>query len=161
MECDSVHSAIEKQKQKTDVNLPMNYVEIIKKARSKSNYGKYDAKYLDLSFFRDYKACDIKTLKPSIKVGPPYVPNIRQVCHKPESTISFNLTYDDSQWEPLPYTITLRHRTPKQLYTAPLKIAFSKWTHLQEIKLTINKQYRSFYDNLAHHPKPNKKDYET
>ena len=100
------------------------------------------------------------TLKPSIKVSPPYVLNIRQVCYKPDSTISINLTYDDSQWEPLPYTITLRHRTPKQLYTAPLKIAFSKWTHLQEIKLTINKQYHSFYDNLTHHPKPNKKDFE-
>ena len=80
MECDSVHSAIEKQKQKADVNLPTDYVEIIKKARSKSNYGKY----LDFSFFRDYKeVCDIKTLKPSIKVGPPYVQNIRQLCYKP------------------------------------------------------------------------------
>ena len=78
-------------------------------------------------------------LKPSIKVGPTYVQNIRQVCYKPDSTITFNLTYDDSQWEPLPYTITLRHRTPKQLYTTPLKIAFSKWT-----QLTINRQYDSF-----------------
>ena len=112
MECDSVHSAIEKQKQKTDVNLPTDYVDIIKKARSKSNYGKY----LDFSVFRNYKACDIKTLKPSIKVGPPYVQNIRQLCYKPDITISFNLSYDDdSQREPLPYTITLRHRTPKQL----------------------------------------------
>ena len=31
MECDSIHSAVEKQKQKTDVNLPTDYVEIIKK----------------------------------------------------------------------------------------------------------------------------------
>ena len=154
MECDSVHSAIEKRKQlMLPVHLPTDYIDIIQSAR-KSKAGKYDAKYLEFSFFRDYKeVCDIKTIKPSKEVGPPYAVHIWQLSYTAKCTIKYNLTYDECNWKSLPYKIKLNHSTPKQLYASPLKISFSKWTHLQEIKTTIPKQFHRFYDQLRHHPK--------
>ena len=71
MECDSVHSTIERALKHESVNLPADYVRIIKSPRT-SKPGKYDVKYVDFSFFNDFKdACDIKTIKPAKEVGPP------------------------------------------------------------------------------------------
>ena len=75
MECDSVHATlyIERALKHESVNLPADYVRIIKSART-SKPGKYNVKYVDFSFFNDFKdACDIKTIKPAKEVGPPYV----------------------------------------------------------------------------------------
>ena len=52
MECDSVHSNIEKALQNTTVNLPSDHIQIIQSAR-KSKHGKYRVKYIDFTFFKE------------------------------------------------------------------------------------------------------------
>ena len=58
MECDSVHSNIETKKRETKINLPSDYINVIQSARKKPT--KYGVKYLDFTFFKDFKyVCDI------------------------------------------------------------------------------------------------------
>ena len=68
MECDSVHSTIETKLKQVIVNLPSDYINIIQGARKKGE--KYRVKYIDYTFFKDFKAvCDIKSVKSSKEVG--------------------------------------------------------------------------------------------
>ena len=149
MECDSVHSNIEKALKNTKINLPSDYIQVIENAR-KSKPGKYGVRYLDFTFFRDFKSIsDIKSLKPTKETGYPFVTNIRQLWYKPDGTIYSNLTYDDNEWKPLPHKIKLRSLTP-HLYKEHLKISAVKYGHLQDIKRTIPSDAHSYYDNLLH-----------
>ena len=87
----SKHSAVETALKHTKVNLPSDYINIIESAR-KSKPGKYGVKYLNYSFFKDYKSIsDIKSIKPSKAVGPPCVVDIRQIRYDPEEKLSVNL----------------------------------------------------------------------
>ena len=149
-----MHSNIERALKKFKINIPIDYIQIIESAR-KGKSGKYGVKYVDFSFFKNYReACDIKMIKPSNEVGHPYVIDIRQLKYCPDAKIEFNLSYDYSQWEILPRDIFLTGGIAQPLYSAPLKISFMKYTHLQEIKKTIPKEAHFFYDNLDHHPNP-------
>ena len=153
MECFSVHSNVEKELKHRSVNLPSDYIQVIQSAR-KCKLGKYRIKYLNYKFFRNYKASSgIESIKPSKATGYPYIIHIRQLWYKPDGTMSFNLTYQEDKWEIHPASINLRNVPPLPLYTAPLKISFIKYSHLQEIKETIPKDAHSFYDNLDHHAK--------
>ena len=54
MECDSVHSDIEMVKKHAKINLPMDYINLIKSARKRP--AQYSIKYLDFTFFKDFKS---------------------------------------------------------------------------------------------------------
>ena len=105
-------------------------------------------KYIDYTFF---KVCEIKTIKPSRDVV-----HIRQLRYKPDGMIEINLTYEEDKWQTFPHRLTLRNITPSQMYATPLPISFMKYTHLQQIKTTIAKDYHYFYDNLLHHSRDTK-----
>ena len=137
MEVDSVHSNIERAAKHMNINLPSDYINVIRSAR-KANPGRYNVGYLDFPFFRDYKSiCVIKSIKPSKEKGPPLVKDIRQLRYNHDGTMQFNLSYVEENWKEMSYKFTLRLSTPPQLYLTPLKISFMKWKHLQEIKETI------------------------
>ena len=80
MESDSVHATIEKAKKGKKVNLTSDYVGIIQSARKRPK--KYGVKYVDFTFFKDFKLiCDIKSINPSKDVGPPPPPPPLHKCH--------------------------------------------------------------------------------
>ena len=154
MECDSVHRCIENAKKNvSEINLPTDYQQLIRSARKRpSGYG---VKYLDYTFFKDYKSiCDVKSIKPTKEAGVPYVVDIRQIKYTSDGIIYTNLTYDDDSWKILPIKVNLRSLTAKQTRDSPIPIPYSKWQHLQEIKETIPRDCHSFYDNLPHLPNP-------
>ena len=155
MECDSVHSNVEKVKKHENVNLPVVYIRIIGSAR-KGKPGEYGVKYIDYTFLKNFKVCDIKIIKPSRDVGAPYVVHIRQLRYKPDGMIEINLTYEEDKWQTFSHKLTLRNITPSQMYVTPLPISFMKYPHLQQIKTTIAKDYHYFYDNLLHHSRDTK-----
>ena len=77
MECDSVHSNIEKAKKRSKINIPTDYINIIQSSRKVPS--PYGVRYLDYTFFKNYESIsDIKTVKPSKTVGAPYVVDVRQ-----------------------------------------------------------------------------------
>lgn len=57
MECDSVHSVIEKKLRGRDIHVPAEYVAVIKGARSRP--GPYNVKYVDHTFFKDFNKVNL------------------------------------------------------------------------------------------------------
>ena len=160
MECDSVHKNVEAAKKRNgEINLPTDYVQLIRNARKKP----YGVKYCDYTFFKDYKAIsDVKTIKPTKETGAPYVVDIRQLKYTSTGDIFTNLTFDNESWVILPlahFKRQLRQLEPAQTREEPIKISFAKWTHLQEIcEQSLSQEYHWYYKNLAHHePKQQEK----
>ena len=114
-----------------NVNLTVDYIRNIGSARM-GKPGKYGVKYIDYTFLKNFKVCDIKTIKPSRDVAAPYVVHIRQLRYKPDGMIEINLTYEEDKWQTFPHKF--RNITPSQMYVAPLPISFMKYTHLHQIK---------------------------
>ena len=143
MECDSVHSNIEKAKKRSKINLPTDYINIIPSSRKVPS--PYGVRYLHYTFFKNYESIsDIKTVKPSKTVGAPYFVDVRQFKYTTDGMIHFNLTYDDNAWEILPHSFKLRFLQPAQIRSSPIKISYAKYQHLQEIKKKL------FQENIMH-----------
>ena len=153
MECDSVHASIEARLKHIDINLPIDYINVIKTARMRPS--RYGVKYLEYDFFRDYKeVCDIKSLRPPKEDDShPVVTQIRQICYETDGSMSYNLSYSGDTWQKYPNNLNLRLLDAKQLYQTVNKISYTKWSHLQAIKVTTPKDCHHFYDNLEHHSK--------
>lgn len=78
MECDSIHSVIERRLRDQDVHVPAEYVSVMKKARAKPN--PYDVRYLDHSFFLNFTKLRLcPSLRPGAKPGDPTVHDIRAI----------------------------------------------------------------------------------
>ena len=150
MECDSSHSVIERQIRNKQIYLPQQFVEHIESACQAKPYV---VKYVDFTFFKDYSTLDrYSSIRPGIGVGSSTVNDIRQLKYDPEGTIYYKTGYGNCSYEPLP---TPRRRSssvvnPGQLYSMALPLKKSKYTHLQQIKPVIPKDYHSFYDSLPH-----------
>ena len=131
MECDSVHRSIEQQMKKQDVNIPDDYVNVVK--RTRMNPRPYEVRFdqiLPHSFFLNYEAVnDVPTIRPGYRVHDP--------------TVNRKLTEAiEPKYAPL--------------YTKPREIPLSKYQHLQELKKTIPNFFNSYYDLLAHKPEKKK-----
>ena len=78
MECDSVHSVIERKLRNRDVHVPAEYAAVIRGARSSPK--PYELKYVDYSFFQYFSKGKIcKSIRPGSKVGDPMVHDLRAV----------------------------------------------------------------------------------
>ena len=154
MDVDSVHATIERAKKNQDIKLTTDYINVITSARKRNPY---KVKYLDYNFFNDYKSvCDIASIKPSKAVGHPYVTDIRQLKYSPDGSMQFNLSYCEDKWQKLPYEINILHRTPPPRYYGVNMITYAKWHDLQDIKMTLPKDWQAFFDNLDHLPQKKK-----
>ena len=96
MECDSVHSTIESNMKGKDINVPQDYIGIIKNARE--NPFPYEVRFDDLlphTFFLNYEAHqDIRSIRPGSKTSDPTVTDVRQLRYTPDGSISYKLTHD-------------------------------------------------------------------
>ena len=78
MECDSVHSVIERRLRNQEIYVPAEYVALIKSARSKPN--PYEVKYLNHTFFQDFTNLRLcRSIRPGIKPGDPTVHDVRAI----------------------------------------------------------------------------------
>lgn len=50
-------------------------------------------------------------------------------------------------------------KQPKPLHEARLPVTYAKWKHLQELKVVLEPQYHSFYDNIPHHEEQKKNNF--
>ena len=102
-------------------------------------------KVLDFTLFKNYKdITTLKSIKPSKLSGPPYVVDIRQLQYTQNGEILYKFNYrEESCWTSISESVTLK----KELIDP---IPLSKWNHLQELKITIDPRYHTFYDNLPH-----------
>lgn len=154
MQCDSMHSTIERRVRNKNIYCPKNYVLAALKARKKPRA--YVVNYLDHSYFKNFDSLNFySSIRPGRnKVGEPVVTDLRCIKYLPNGKIEYKLSYSSDNWKVLPQT---RNNIPNipldklpQLYDAPIKITGQKYKHLQELKTVIPAKYHAFYDNLEH-----------
>lgn len=148
MECDSVHSTIEKQKKNRELYVPANFVQIIQEARLKKPY---KVKYVDHTFFYNYSEVKIcKSIRPGNKRGSPTVLQLRGLKYSKEG-IMYKLSFND-EWKDLPQQLNKKCNEVRAspLYQGPIPITAQKFKDLQSLKSLIHKDYHPFYENLLH-----------
>lgn len=152
MECDCMHSVIEKALRHKKINVPADYAYIAKIACKKSPY---DVTYLYHDFFKDIEHTlkFYKSIRPGKRVGDPAVTDLRALKYNPDGTILYKLRYPET-YRSLPIRVHTSSVVPfdiiPQLYSARIPIKKEKYQHLQELKKTMEKDYHNFYDILPH-----------
>lgn len=101
MECDSVHSAIERKTKNKEIYLPSDYVKLTREARKKNPYETICVNFDLIKDYADTKTHVYKSVRPGKKAGDPQVVDIRQIMYEPENIIKVKLNHDDD-WINLP-----------------------------------------------------------
>lgn len=154
MECDSMHSAIERRLRHQDIYTPAGYVDACKHARMKPK--PYNVKYLHHNFFKNYnQTCTFyKSIRPGNKTGDPVITDLRALSFNPNGTIKYKLNHT-ADWQDLPQrrngnAQSCPNEAIPNLYERRLKIKKEKWDHLQILKGVLEQEYHHFYDSLPH-----------
>ena len=88
MDCDSVHSCVERMLKKKPIYIPHDYVGHIKDARISGN--PYAVKYVDHTFFKDYSDLNYyPSIRPGAGPGSAVVTDVRILRYLPVGKIQF------------------------------------------------------------------------
>ncbi|KAF0715572.1 Uncharacterized protein FWK35_00022354, partial [Aphis craccivora] len=144
MECDSVHSVIERKLKKTDCYLPCQLSQIT--LQSRQHPFPYKSEVLTYSFFLDYsdkKFMFYESIRPGRVASDAVITDLRVLKYCPN---------DD--FKELPRRLKninedIINKFPK-LYQTQKKITLDKWNDLQSLKSIIPYDCHSFYDGLPH-----------
>lgn len=148
MECDAMHSTIERQLKNREIYSPAGYVEACKTARI--NPFPYNVFQLDHIAFKKYSSQPyFSSIRPGNKVGDPQVTDIRCLKYGPDGSIKFKLSYSE-KYQLFPRRINQPKVSDsfQQLYDSKLAITKIKYNHLQELKFVIPRDLHPFYDTL-------------
>ena len=154
MECDSVHSCVERKIKKKPIYIPQNYVDFIKEARLGTPY---EIQYIDHTFFKDFSGLNYyPSIRPGSGPGSAVVTDVRILKYLPEGTLQFKVHYSDNIFSDIPRARSTRSRDPDatdtvpRLYESSIPIKKTKYQHLQQLKSVLPRDYHSFYDLLPH-----------
>lgn len=153
MECDSMHSTIERKLRHRKINVPADYAEICRTARK--NPRPYNVLYLNHTFFKSFNhLMFVTSIRPGSKVGEETVTDIRALCYNPVGCIDFKIRHGN-EWQQLPKRINKKINpfpltNLPQLYAKPLTIKKDKYQHLMDLKKSLLPDYHQFYDSLLH-----------
>ncbi|XP_050060947.1 uncharacterized protein LOC126551490 [Aphis gossypii] len=150
MEVDSMHSTIERKVRNRKINVPADYISICKSACIKSPY---TVEYLTHDFFKSFSSITFcKSIRPGNKKGDPIVTNLKAIKYEPDRQIKYKLRFTEEDWSTLKLKnskqIAVKFDELPQLHNDRLKIKKEKYEHLQQLKLTMEKDYHAFFDNL-------------
>ncbi|CAG2254832.1 unnamed protein product [Mytilus edulis] len=157
MECDSIHSTIERKLRNKPIYCPQNYIDLIKDARP---HQPYDVKYLSHEFFGKYSELKYySSIRPGNRVGDPVVTNIRVLKYTEDGSIQYKLDFSD-QYQDLPRRSKVGlpsvDDTIERLYLSQVPIKKAKYQHLQELKAVIPRDFHPFYDRQFQSQNTNK-----
>lgn len=148
MECDSVHSAVERKLKNREIHLPSEYCTITKEACKRNPYEVLEIDYDFVKNYADPKHWVYKSIRPGRKAGDPQVVDIRAIKYAPDSPIQVKLDFNND-WIDLPQRPKVQYEEPyQQLHSDRLPITSTKYEHLQQLKLVIPKDCHLFYDNI-------------
>ncbi|CAH1969563.1 unnamed protein product [Acanthoscelides obtectus] len=149
MECDSMHSTIERKTRNIEIYSPAGYIAASKSARL--NPKPYEVKYLSHRYFKNFSALKYHTsIRPGYKTGDPTVNDLCAIQYRPDGTLHYKLSFDDD-WMLLDKRSSRKSQGAGEivpLYQNPLPIKKSKYDHLQDLKAIIPPDYHLFYDTL-------------
>lgn len=151
MECDSVHSCIERRLKNREIYLPSDLYRASLEARKRP--GPYEVYLLDYTFFKNYSLADhqrYSTIRPGRRPQDPTVTDLRVLEYCPETAeIKFKLSFDEEL-----QTLPVRSKPIAIIENYPplsenrLPIPATKWKHLQQLKSVLPSDCHHFYDNL-------------
>ncbi|CAG9773276.1 unnamed protein product [Ceutorhynchus assimilis] len=151
MECDSVHATIEKKLKNKTISIPNDYHRITAEARA--NPKPFEVVCPTFEFFYNFNEDLVyESIRPGRKLNEPTVTDIRALKYE-KGEIQYKLSFEDNFFIPLPQRpkkAIKKIEEFRKLYTEKLPITQKKYTHLQEIKTKLHKNYWPFYDNLLH-----------
>nr|CAH7757935.1 unnamed protein product [Callosobruchus chinensis] len=140
MECDSVHSLIERKLKNKDILIPYDYVRITREARQKPL--PFEARYMTHDMFKKYDDKDLiiyQSIRPGRSVNDSNVNNLRVLHYSPNSRIGYKLHFHDEMMElPQRSRDSQNCKDATRLFPARLNITQLKYDHLQEIKSTLD-----------------------
>lgn len=150
MEVDSMHAAIERNCKNKVINVPADYINIIKYARKEN----YNVNYLTYDFFKKFDSIQAyKSIRPGRSVGDARVTDIRALQYGPAGEILYKLRFGD-EWTDVPQRKSAINNVSFQelphLHENRLLIKERKYQDLQQIKIVMPGDYHHFYDNLPH-----------
>ncbi|GFU78414.1 uncharacterized protein TNCV_2300301 [Trichonephila clavipes] len=125
MECDSMHSVIERALRHKRINVPADYAYVAKKACKKNPY---EAEYLYHHFFKDFQIAlpFYKSIRTGKRVDDLTVTNISALRYAPDGKIVYKLRHINTVWEEFQIKTKKICAIPwniiPQLYSARLKI---------------------------------------
>lgn len=149
MECDSMHSTIERQLKNREIYSPAQYVEVCRTARMTKPY---QVHYLQHNFFKKFNSMPyLNSIRPGRKTGETTVFELRAIEYRHEGKI-FVKTEFEKDWEELKRRIKKPGLTDSMppLYETRIAIPRSKYIHLQELKEVLPIDVHSFYNDLPH-----------
>jgi len=147
MECDSVHSVIER-KIRGPVYSPRDYTIVMQAAWNEPT--PYNVTQIHYDSIKDgFQDTYVTTIRPGKKAGDPTVHQLRVLKYTAEG-IEYKLSFDD-EYMPL----SRRHRLPSspvltQRYNAKLPISKRKYDDLHDLKHVIPADVHPFFDSLPH-----------
>lgn len=148
MECDSMHSMIER-KITGPIYCPRDYVVLMQAARRNPN--PYHVKQLDFNhFMTGFQDAFLSSIRPGKKAGDPTVHDLRALRYT-ESGIDFKLHFDD-EFVPIPQRMkSMITVVLEPMFTGKLPLTKRKYNDLQSLKHVLPEDLHQFYDNLPHH----------
>lgn len=150
MECDSVHSLIERKLKNENVFVPEQYLEICRNSRK--NPRPLNAELLDFKFFKNYnKNLFVDSIRPGKKTNDPTVFDIRALKYESKKMF-YKLSHDATEsFKQIPGTTNTKFNATQkfqQLNKNKIPIGISKEKDLRSLKDSIPQQYHYFYANL-------------
>lgn len=151
MECDAVHSLIERKLKNKIISLPSDYCKITMEARTKPS--PLEVQYLDFSFFYNFSLNeDLKftSIRPGKGKNDPTVNEIRCLKYEPDGFIYFKLAHDNEPYQILPARTNknYNHKAYPKLHSTRLPITLKKFKNLQELKKVLPMDTHIYYDTL-------------
>lgn len=153
MECDSVHSCVERKLKNRIIQLPSDYLKATLESRRKPK--PYEAFMVDHTFFKDFSKREFlrySSIRPGKKVDDPTVTDLKQIKYTSNGTIEIKISFDETGWSPLPMRsksfLPIRHYP--NLHSKMLPISDKKYKHLQSLKNILTADCHAFYDNIPH-----------
>lgn len=151
MECDSMHSTIERKLRNQEIYTPAGYLSACKSARR--NPKPYLVEYLRHTYFKNYaKLSFFTSIRPGVRVGDATVNNLCALKYTNEGLLFFKTNFNDD-WSQLikrnNKQVTGTEEIP-QLYNVALAIKKSKYEHLQDLKKEIPHDFHAFYETLPY-----------
>lgn len=150
MESNSVHARIGNKIKGKDVYMLYEYVQYTKEAREKPF--PYEAIYLKHDFFKDFSAINYyDSVRPGRKLGDPCIVHVHCFQYFPDRKIQYMLSFNEHFLDmPRRPKKVVKDLTLSWLFKDRIPIPYSKWKHLQDLKIVIPEDNHNFYDSLPY-----------
>ena len=150
MECDSMHSVIERRICNCDIFVPRDYIVAMQAARSTPF--PYEVSEVTFSEPQALSGEYIRSIRPGKKAGDPTVSDVcayQYTATDGNAQISYKLFWDDD-WKHLPERLSPQRKFWQQMNVERLPITTRKYNDLQAMKSVMPQSVHHFYDNLPH-----------